>query len=321
MKKALVTGGLGFIGSHLVEELNARGYEITIVDNLQSNVVDPSEKKKRYKVYVESIKDINLQNIPANIIFHLASPVGPVGVLKYPGKMAEMIINDTAKVRDVCMSKQIPFVFVSSSEIYGHSGKLDEEANKVFPSKYTMRLEYGAGKMLAEISLVNAAKAHPEFKYKIIRPFNVAGPRQLTVGGFVLPRFIQQCLSDEPVTVYGDGSQRRAFTDVRDVVDAISFVVETQEWNTIWNIGNPANEMSIKDLAWKVIEHTDSWSKIVYVDPKTIHGDWFEEVPDKIPYVEKLYSTGWRPKYTFEDTIDDAIKHMKEKKDGRGSQR
>ena len=317
MKRALITGGLGFIGSHLIEELTARGIDVVVVDNLQSNVIDPFETSKKCPVYVRSIQDMNFDLVAFDILFHLASPVGPVSVLKYPGKMAEVIINDTAKVRNVCISKNVPLVFVSTSEVYGHSGQLDENAIKVFPSNYTIRLEYGAGKMLAEISLVNTAKAHPNLKYKIIRPFNVSGPRQSPIGGFVLPRFIQQGLTDKPITVYGDGTQRRAFTDVRDIVDAITYITETQEWGTIWNLGNPANEKTIEGLANNVLNilfsmGIDTESKIVHVDPKMLHGDLFEEVPDKLPYVEKLYSTGWRPKYSFEDTVMDAIKDMME---------
>ncbi len=311
MKTALVTGGLGFIGSHLVEELESRGYYVVIVDNLQSNVVKPFGPFERFQRHITSIQNFNFSTT-FDILFHLASPVGPVSVLKYPGRMAEMIVNDTAKVRDICLKREVPFIFVSTSEVYGHSGELHEEADKMFPGKYTIRVEYGAGKMLAEVSLVNTAKAHPNFKYKIIRPFNVSGPRQSPTGGFVIPRFIQQALSNSPLTVYGDGMQKRAFTDVRDIVDAITYITDTQEWNTIWNLGNPANARTIKQLANDILDilHSvgvNTKSKIEYVDPKLLHGEWFDEVPEKLPHVEKLYSTGWRPKYVFEDTVIDAL--------------
>ena len=152
MEKALVTGGLGFIGSHLVESLEARKISVTIIDNFQSNVIGPGELSMQCILEEQSVCDVDLNSIEFDILFHLASPVGPVGVLKYPGRIAEMIICDLAKVRDICIAKRVPLIFISSSEIYGHSDILDEESHKVFPGKYAVRTEYGAAKMLAEIS-------------------------------------------------------------------------------------------------------------------------------------------------------------------------
>jgi len=312
MKQALITGGLGFIGCHLAERLFSDGVDIIVVDNLQSNAIKPEEVSRKYRVIKKSIKDVNFYRMHFDILFHLASPVGPVGVLNYSGQMAQMMIDDTNKVRDVCIDKNVPFIFVSSSEIYGHHQELDEDSQKVFPGKYSVRSEYGAAKMLAEISLVNMARVNPNLKYQIIRPFNVAGPKQLPDNGFVLPRFINQALTNCDLTVYGDGTQRRAFTDVRDIVDAIIHLANYKEINSIWNVGNPANEMSIGELAVRVLDifkkiGIETESKITNVDPKMLHGDLFEEVPDKIPYVKKLDTTGWKPKFSFEKTVMDAI--------------
>ena len=187
----------------------------------------------------------------------------------------------------------------------------NEDSVKVFPAYYTVRSEYAAGKMTSEIGIVNKAKV-ADLEYTIIRPFNVAGPRQKPDFGFVLPRFVIAALTGQSITVYGDGSQRRAFTDVRDICDAMYMLAMGHEG--IFNIGNPANEMSIKDLAELVLKLVgDTDSEIIYVDPKKLHGDLFEEVPDKIPCIDKLKKLGWSPKYSIEETINDTIEYYRKK--------
>jgi nucleoside-diphosphate-sugar epimerase len=317
-RKILITGGLGFIGSHLIDaiEYSQTGEDIIVVDNMESNAIGLHSVAGRCYTFVQSIEDFNFDNVDFDIVYHLASPVGPVGVLKHAGDMAKRIIDDTVKVRDQCLKRKIPLIFISSSEIYGHSGQLDEYSQKIFPSIYSVRSEYGAAKMLAEMAVVNKARVS-DLKYLIIRPFNVAGPRQLPDNGFVLPRFIHAALKNEPLTVYGDGTQRRAFTDVRDIVSAIKYLVCNGDWNSIWNIGEPANEMSIEGLAVYTLNMMkqmgiETTSDIIYVDPKTIHGPLFEEVPDKIPYTEKLKRTGWKRGFGIEKTIKDAVNYILE---------
>jgi len=281
---------------------------------MESNAVSLNYANTKAQVFVQSIEDFNFDRVDFDIIFHLASPVGPVGVLNHAGDMAKRIIDDTVKVRDACIKRKVPLVFISSSEIYGHAGQLDENSWKIFPSEYSVRSEYGAAKMLAEMAIINKARI-TNFDYMIVRPFNVAGPRQLPDNGFVLPRFILQALNDEPITVYGDGSQRRAFTDVRDIVSIICLLVGYRGWGEIYNIGNPRNEISIKDLAWKVLEklfrmNIGTESEITFVDPKTIHGPLFEEVPDKIPYINKLNKFGFKMMFELNTTIESAIKYI-----------
>lgn len=314
-RTVLITGGLGFIGSHLIDYIEySQNEDIIVVDNMESNAIGLHDVAGRCYTFVQSVEDFDFDRVGFDIVYHLASPVGPVGVLKYAGDMAGRMIADAIKVRDVCIKRKCPLIFISSSEVYGHAGKLDECSPKVFPPNYSVRSEYGAAKMLSEIAIVNKAKVC-NLKYVIIRPFNVAGPRQLPDNGFVLPRFIHAALKNEPLTVYGDGTQRRAFTDVRDIVSAIRYLVGLGEWNTIWNIGNPKNEMSIDGLAVYTLNlmrqmGIKTTSEIIYVDPKTIHGPLFEEVPDKIPYVEKLLKTGWKRGFEIEKTIKDAVNHI-----------
>lgn len=320
MRKILVTGGLGFIGSHLVDLLLNESYTIDIVDNYTNNCI-PAYKDERITQIERSVNDFSYLKDTYDKVFHLASIVGPVGVLKYSGNIGYAIINDIIKLRDCCYLENKQLVYVSSSEIYGHSNDLNEEAIKIFPAQYKSRTEYGAAKMLAEMALVNFAAKEKDFKYQIIRPFNVAGARQQPNGGFVLPRFIIAALSQQPLTVYGDGTQRRSFTDVRDVVNAISLISESNKYNNIWNIGNKNNEMSITELAKLVIniakeKYNINHCEIQYIDPCKLHGDLFSEVPDKLPNAEKIISLlDWKPKYSISDTIISTFDYWKTKID------
>ncbi len=176
---------------------------------------------------------------------------------------------------------------------------------------YTVRSEYAAGKMASEIAIVNKAKVE-DLDYTIIRPFNVAGPRQKPDFGFVLPRFVIAALTGQPITVYGDGSSVRAFTDVRDICDVI-YMLSLKDGG-IFNIGNPANKMSINDLAELVLRCVgETESEIIYVDPKELHGELFEEVPDKIPCIDKIRDFGWEPRYPLAETILDTIEYYRKK--------
>jgi nucleoside-diphosphate-sugar epimerase len=311
MKSALVSGGLGFIGSHLVDLLLSKGIEVIIIDTFVNNCIDDYPG---CQIIADNIPDAigmryDVDDVDA--VFHLASTVGPVGVLSHSGDMAGEIINDTIVLRDFCIEERIKFIYVSTSEIYGDVKDWHEDSIKVFPAHYTVRAEYGAGKMASEIAIINKAKV-VDLSYVIIRPFNVAGPRQKPDLGFVLPRFVIAALTGQYITVYGDGLCRRAFTDVRDICDAIYMLGVGYEG--IYNIGNPANEMSILDLAKLVVKCVgDTESEIVYIDPKKLHGDLFEEVPDKIPCIDKLKEIGWSPSYSIEQTINDAIEYYRGK--------
>jgi len=317
MRKAIVTGGLGFIGSHLVDMLIKNGVEVFIVDNKTSNVIDGDD---RCKVMVMSVNDsINNKFLPtdADVLFHLASFVGPSGILKHCGEMGNSIVNDTYNLGNFCVKNDILFVDISTSEVYGHKSLLDENSEKIYPGKYKVRTEYAAAKMLGEIIIVNKAKVS-NLKYHIIRPFNVAGKRQQPDGGFVLPRFVISCLTNQPVTIFGDGEQERAFTDVFDVCNAILKIVEYKESN-IWNIGNAGNRMTINELANRVIDHVikrypKKMFETIHVDPKKIHGHLFSEAIDKIPYTEKMERLlNWKPKVSIDKTISDIIDYYEEK--------
>jgi len=304
----LVTGGLGFIGSHLVDLLIDGEHNVTIIDDKSNNAIETDDRCNMIFGSIDKIDPTIF--VGFDIIFHLASIVGPAGVLAH-GDIGRSIIKNTARLIDYCAINQSLFIDVSTSEVYSHSGILKEDADKICSGEYQFRTEYGVAKLLAEIMIVNRAKITSALKYHIIRPFNVAGPRQQPEGGFVLPRFIIGKLTDQPITVFGDGSQIRSFTDVRDICDAIIKIAFSKYKNEIWNIGNPANEMSIKELAVKIVESED---KLFYIDPQKLHGPLFAEAENKVANIEKLTNLlDWRPKVPIDHTIEDTINYYKKK--------
>jgi nucleoside-diphosphate-sugar epimerase len=317
--KILITGGLGFIGSHCVELWDKLGYEITIIDNLSSNAL-PKEHSifNNCNIIINDLLDVDYKTLNNfDIILHLASPVGPVGVLKHSGKMASIIIDDIYWAIKVAKHNNAPLIFVSTSEIYGHRETktyLKENDYKKLIGEYTVRNEYSIAKLLSEIAIVNNGKIDESFKYQIIRPFNVTGKYQLPDGGFVLPRFVEQALNGDNITVYYDGLQVRAFTWVKDIVDGIylTSTAPNEFWNQEWNIGNEVNEETILYLAEKVKNICNSNSDIVHIDPTLLHGKLFSEAPEKIPNSEKIKSNlGWNPTKGIDEIIQEVINYYK----------
>jgi len=320
-KRVLITGGLGFLGVHSIEKWRSNGWDITVIDNLSSNVVGKSHPAcSGADVIISDIVDVKWDDLPKfDLILHYASIVGPVGVLKHAGNMANTILKDVYWVVDGALKNDCPVIFISTSEIYGwrkEKSYLQEHDDKVTHGDFTVRGEYSVAKMLGEIVISNTGKVKSEFKYQLIRPFNITGRYQTPDNGFVLPRFVLQALRGEDITVYYSGDQIRSFTWVNDVVDGIylTSVAPPAQWNQEWNIGNKNNEQSIKDLAVRVKELTDSSSNVVHVDPKDLHGKLFEEAPEKIANSNKIeLRLGWRPTKGIDEIIQEVIDYWKEK--------
>lgn len=318
-KNVLITGGLGFIGIHCVQKWRKEGYNIWIIDNLSSNAVDSNhETVKDTNIILKDILDVNWSDLPKfDLILHLASPVGPVGVLKHSGKMARIILDDIYWAINGAKFNKCPLIFVSTSEIYGYREQksyLKESDDKVLHGEFTVRNEYAMAKLLAEIVLSNHAKIDDTFRYQIVRPFNVTGKYQLPDGGFVLPRFVKQALEEKDITVYYSGEQLRAFTWVEDIVDGIylTSIASSDNWNQEWNIGNKINEQTILYLAKKVKELTESNSKIIHIDPIKLHGPLFSEAPEKIPNSDKIeILLGWKATKCVDDVIQEVIDFYK----------
>jgi len=315
--KILITGGLGFVGSYTIEKYKAEGHHITIIDNLSSNTITPDHDIcNGCNVIIKDILEYEW-NIDDrfDMIIHLASPVGPAGILQHSGKMAGYILDDIYWAIQGSQLFNCPLLFISTSEIYGYRDSpvmLQEHEYKLLVGDFKVRNEYSTAKLLSEIVLNNTAKIS-NLKYQIIRPFNISGPRQLPDAGFVLPRFVIQALNDEPITVFGDGNQVRAFTHVSDIVDGI-YKTSLSITNDIWNIGNSDNKVTINYLASRVKELAKSNSEIIHVDPTTIYGPLYSEAWDKIPDATKIInSLKWSPAYNVDEIILDVINYWKQK--------
>ena len=316
MAKILVTGGMGFLGSHLIEQLLDQGHEVTIIDNMSTNAVDKDFFKGRAELITKSIQEADFSRLgKCDFLYHLACVVGPSGILKHAGRMGLDIMLDTKILNDFCIKNDAKMIDISTSEVYGQSGFISEESDKHIPGTVAVRTEYGAGKLLAEIMTINRAKVEPKLKYHIIRPFNISGPRQKPDNGFVLPRFVISALTNQPITVFGDGSQERAFTHVKEISSGIISIANSRFENESWNVGNPYNRTTILNLAKMVQEetrkmHPDKDPKIVFVDGKKIHGPLFEEVPDKLPHIDKIKSkVGWEPKVPLRQVVKETIQY------------
>jgi nucleoside-diphosphate-sugar epimerase len=317
LKSILITGGFGFIGTTLLEILlKEEDAHIHVVDNMSTSPVVLDHflgnlKNKTNLTYdLVSVQDFFLsdQKMLWNEIYHLASPVGPAGVLKHSGNMVRDVINDAYLLIDYCIEHNARLVDISSSEIYGggQSGFCPENTPKIVPPITTVRLEYAIAKLAAETAIINNCRTNG-LNASIVRPFNVAGPRQSPKGGFVLPRFIQQATQNLPITVFGDGSALRAFTHVEDMSTGIIQTMRNGANGEAYNIGNPANKTSIGELAKLVKSLLNSSSEIVNIDGKEIYGPTYEEANDKFPDSSKaMNNIDWKPLHDIEKVIHDA---------------
>jgi len=325
MKKILVTGGFGFIGTTLVERLMRSDDEVHvhIIDDLSSSPVSiPDYMDRLYKgnifsqctFDIVSVRDyftINLpdsEQFPYDEIYHLASPVGPASVIKQGGKMVGEVVRDIHLIIDYCVKHGAKLLDVSTSEVYGggdKDGLCSEDTPKIFQPKVNMRMEYAVAKFAAEISIMNSCKVSG-LNAVIIRPFNVAGPRQSVFGGFVVPRFVQQACNDLPYTIFGDGTDIRSFTHVKDIADGMILAMYAGESGAVYNLGNPHNKTNITDLAHLINSVLGVDNKLSYIDPKTIYGDFYEKAHDKYPDSTKAMSElGWTPTLSTKQIIKD----------------
>lgn len=318
----LVTGGFGFLGGHLLDLLLADPEAtVVVVDNLSTSplplerLLDELGHPRRLQYCVSDVEDFcrRWSGPRFEEIYHLASVVGPAGVLPHAGRIAASILRDTLAIADVALGCNARLVDVSTSEVYGggQQGFCSETMAKIVPAAASARVEYAVGKLAAETAVLNLCRTQG-LKVRIVRPFNVSGPRQSGKGGFVLPRFIAQAMTGADVTVFGDGMQVRAFTHVRDLVAGIVSAMRAGRDGELYNLGNPANRCAIGDLAQEVIAVVGSHSRIVHIDPKTIYGPLYEEANDKFPDAARaMTELGWIPRYGRRATIVETYEYMK----------
>jgi nucleoside-diphosphate-sugar epimerase len=323
MQRAVVTGGLGFIGSHVVDALVAQGREVTIVDSMVAAVTDGREYEAAgCVVHRVSIADFLAGGgtfAGADLVVHAASHVGPAGILRHQGTLGADIVGTTQLVVEECVEHDIALVAFSSAEVYGRSGLLQEHDDLVVPVHYNVRLEYAIAKTLTEAVTINSR--HRGLRGLVIRPFNVAGPRQSRAGGFVMPTFVQQAIAGRPLTVFAGGEQQRAFLSA---VDLARFVTEhldaaLESGAPIFNLGNPANSTTVWGLAELIVQRLGSSSVLEHADARLIHGPLYEEAESfqKLPVLDAAAAVGWQPRIGLDALIDETADYYRASDDAR----
>jgi nucleoside-diphosphate-sugar epimerase/glycosyltransferase involved in cell wall biosynthesis len=326
-KRVLITGGLGFIGSFVSESVARGGAEVTIVDSGVSSVCEASELEAQAGSikYVAASVEEYLSSHPSLVgfdqVIHCASYVGPAALLGYSGRIGPAIIGATAALIESCIRADIPLVNFSSAEVYGRSGMLFEGSDVRVPPHYSARIEYALGKLTAEAMCVNGKERG--LRSVVLRPFNVAGPRQSRFGGFVLPTFVQQALAGRPLTVFATGRQKRAFCAVGDLCRFITDYLDDAAFDNprIYNVGNPANTIEIYDLAVRVKEMVGSSSEIVFADARSIYGQGYEEAEsfEKLPDIRTARELGWTPEVSLDELIEETIGYYRTHEDVRAA--
>jgi UDP-glucose 4-epimerase len=318
--KALLTGGAGFIGSHLAERLLDLGHEVLILDNLSTGSIENIAHLKgspRFSYVVDSVTNEPLlaEMIDrCDVVFHLAAAVGVKLIVEQPVHTIETNVHGTEVVlKHAAKKKKLVFI-ASTSEVYGKSVDVPfrEAADLVLGPSEKHRWAYACSKLIDEF-LALAYWKEKRLPVVVVRLFNTVGPRQTGQYGMVLPTFVRQALAGEPITVFGDGTQSRSFTYVGDVVDAlVTLAQEPRAVGGVFNIGN-TSEISICELAERVKSLTGSRSPIHFVPYDEAYEAGFEDMPRRAPDISKVAALiGYRPKVALDDIIARVIAHARE---------
>jgi len=317
--RILVTGGAGFIGSHLCERLIGDGHSVIAIDNFstgQGANLSSLTNYQNFRLIESSILDFSVLTTltgEVDYVFHLAAAVGVFNIVNNPLASLLTNIRGTENVLEAASITKTPVFLTSSSEIYGKniSDSLKESDDRILGSPVTLRWSYSEAKAIDE-SLAYAYFVEKRLTTRIVRFFNTVGPRQLGAYGMVVPRFVKSALSNEPITIYGDGRQTRCFAHIYDVIDAVIAIAFVD--NTIGKVINIGNdfEISINGLAQKIIAETESKSKIVYVPYEEAYGDGFEDMERRVPNIELINQlVGWKPQRDLSTIIADITSEMR----------
>jgi UDP-glucose 4-epimerase len=317
----LITGGAGFIGSHLAERLLGLGHEVTIIDDLSTGTVDNVSHLKSspgFRYHFDSIfnRGLTAELVDhCEVVVHLAAAVGVRRIVDYPVQTIEINVRGTELVLELAAKKLKRVMLASTSEVYGKSTKFpfSEEDDLVMGPSSNCRWGYACSKAIDEF-LALAYFREKKLPVTILRFFNTTGPRQTGRYGMVLPNFVQQALAGEPVTVYGTGDQARCFGHVTDIIEGVIAAVDvTATHGEVFNLGNP-EEISINDLAKKIIVRTSSTSKIVHIPYTEAYGPGFEDMERRVPNIAKAAKFfGFNPTRKLEEIIDSVIAHERSK--------
>jgi UDP-glucose 4-epimerase len=315
----LVTGGAGFIGSHIVDRLLERGDEVAVLDDLSTgrrdNVHHHVGNPRFRAVYLSVLEEEIVEELvrEVDVVLHLAAAVGVKYIIENPLHSVRVNVRGTENVLEAADRHGTRVVLFSTSEIYGKSREVPfrEEADRLLGPTTVHRWSYSTSKAVDEILGLGYYEER-DLPVLVVRCFNTCGPRQRGRYGMVVPRFVEQAIRGEPITVYGDGTQTRCLCSVFDVVDGVMALLECpRAVGQIFNIGS-SEEVSILRLAERVKELTESDSEIRFVPYDEAYEPGFEDMPRRVPDLSKIRAyVGWQPKRSLDDILRSVIEHRK----------
>jgi len=323
----LITGGAGFIGSHLAERLLEKKENVVLLDNLSTGSMEnfrhlKSSENLEYHLDGIENKQLLAELVDdADVIVHFAAAVGVKLIVESPVRTIETNVNGTQLILEAASKKKKLVLLASTSEVYGKNTQVPfhEDADLVLGPTTKGRWSYAASKALDEFLALSYWKEKKQ-PVIVVRFFNTVGPRQTGRYGMVLPNFVQRALKNEPIEVYGDGKQSRCFCDVRDTVEGLLRLIPLEQaLGEVVNIGN-TEEITIENLAKQVKQRTDSDSPIHYIPYDKAYEPGFEDMMRRVPCIDKLHAlTGFRPKTTLAEIIDRVAAYHRQKEGLRAS--
>jgi UDP-glucose 4-epimerase len=317
--RALITGGAGFIGSHLSDYLLAQGHNVMVIDDLSTgsiNNIATARQDKRFDYHIDTIfnKPLLAELIDdADVIFHLAAAVGVLNIVDSPVRTIETNVGGSELVLELAAKKKKRVLIASTSEVYGKSSKFpfSENDDLVLGPSTTARWSYACSKLIDEF-LAIAYYRERKLPVSIVRLFNTVGPRQTGRYGMVLPNFVTQAISGEPLTIFGTGEQSRCFGHVSDVINGlVRCVSHDSTVGQVFNLGN-TEEITIKALAQSVIAAAHSKSCVKYLTYEEAYGAGFEDMQRRVPDIDKARrSFGYEPVKSLYAIIEDVISYAR----------
>jgi UDP-glucose 4-epimerase len=318
--KALVTGGAGFIGSHLSELLLGEGWEVWALDDLSTGSlanVEHLRDQDGFHLVVDSVLHWSVVNElvhRCDVVYHLAAAVGVRLIVEQPVHTLVTNLRGTEIVLEHCNSFGKRILVASTSEVYGDHREerpLEESARRIYGPTTQRRWAYADSKAMDEF-LALAHHQERSLDCVIARLFNTVGPRQSGQYGMVIPSFVRRALAGEPIEIHGDGTQTRCFCHVQDTIRALHGLMERGGSGEIFNVGS-TNRISIVDLAERIRELTGSASELVFVPYDEVYGQGIEDMLHRIPAIEKINAAiGWQPERGLDTILDDVVRHARE---------
>jgi UDP-glucose 4-epimerase len=314
--RILITGGAGFIGSHLADALISRGDQVIALDNFSTgSTANIKHITKNLEIIDGDIRNADLINETVkdvDLIFHMAAALGVKTILESPLESISTNISGSEVVLNAAVNHKKRILIASTSEIYGKNPKqpLNENDDRVIGSPQKIRWSYSDAKAIEE-AMAFSLNQEKGLRVTTARLFNTVGPRQSSHYGMVVPRFVESALKNQPINIYGDGTQSRVFCHVNDAVEALVALVDTdQTINQVYNVGG-TGEITIKELASQVIKETNSQSSIEFIPYEKAYAPGFEDMQRRVPDISKIkQDLNWAPRKNLSQIIADVAQHI-----------